>query len=143
VKNVICIDTGIYSIFFSEDCTPRVSELMAKIKKGDLTGHLISPVVSEIFYQICKVYGQDQARSLVSSLLKDYYIEIVDPDRSLLFTAGLLKCQHRTTLSYIDCMAIAYSLKMKIEFHTTEKKLKEIPGNVLQKLKTVKYELPK
>ena len=143
MKNVICIDTGIFSIFFSEDCTPRVSTLMARIKKGDLVGHMISPILSEIFYHVCKVYGQDQARILVSSVLEDYCIEIIDPDKPLLFTAGLLKCQHRTILSYNDCMSIAYSLKMKLEFHTTEKKLKEIPSNVLQKLKTVKYELPK
>jgi len=115
---------------------------MAKIKKGDLTGILVSPVVSEIFYHACKIEGQERARLLLTAIFEDYNIDIIDPDRSLLYTAGLLKCQHQTTLSYIDCLVIAYSLKMKLEFHTTEKKLKEIPGNVLQKLKTVKYELP-
>jgi predicted nucleic acid-binding protein len=143
MKNEICIDSGIFSIFFSNTCTHRVLELMAKVKNGDLTGQLISPLVCEIYYHACKVYGQDQARILLNSTLVDYCIEIIDPDKSLLFMAGLLKCQHRTTLSYNDCLAIAYCLNMKLEFHTTEKKLKEIPGNVLQKLKTVKYELPK
>ena len=40
---------------------------------------------------------------------------------------------------YIDCMGIAISLSKKIPFHTTEKKLKQIPNNVLEKLKVVKY----
>jgi hypothetical protein len=61
---------------------------------------------------------------------------------TILMAAGKMKCQHRTVLSYIDCMSIAHTLKMNIPFHTTEKKLKQIPGNVLQRLKVVKYELP-
>jgi predicted nucleic acid-binding protein len=115
---------------------------MQQLKKGSLLAQVVSPVVSEILYHACTVEGKERAQALVSSLLEDYNIDMISPDRALLFSAGVLRCQHRTALSYIDCMSIAHALKLNIPFHTTEKKLKQIPGNVLQRLKVVKYELP-
>nr|MDO8111780.1 hypothetical protein [Candidatus Sigynarchaeota archaeon] len=96
----------------------------------------------EIYFQSCKVEGQERATLLLNSLLEEYKVDIINPDRRLLFSAGLLKCQYRTALSYIDCLSIAHALRIKLPFHTTEKKLKQIPGNMLQMLNVVKYELP-
>jgi predicted nucleic acid-binding protein len=137
-----CLDTGVFSIFFSKECTTKVSSVMQQLKKGSLHAQVVSPVVSEILYHACTVEGKERAQALVNSLLEDYNIDVISPDRVLLFSAGVLRCQHRNALSYIDCMSIAYVLKMGIPFHTTEKKLKQIPGNILQRLKVVKYELP-
>ena len=104
---------------------------------------MVSPVLTEIIYHSCTVEGKERAQVLVGSLLEDYNIDVISLDRDLLYSAGILRCQHRSVLSYIDCMSIAYALKMNLPFHTTEKKLKQIPGNVLQRLKVVKYELPR
>jgi hypothetical protein len=38
-----------------------------------------------------------------------------------------------------DCMSIAFCLNNGVTFHTTEKNLKKIPHNTLQRLKVVKY----
>lgn len=47
--------------------------------------------------------------------------------------------QHRASLSYIDCISIGYCLNNNTEFHTTEKTLKQIKDNTLDKLKVKKY----
>ena len=142
MTNTACFDAGVFSIFFSKECTAKVSNVMQQIKKGSMLAQVVSPVVSEILYHACTTEGKERAQILVSSLLEDYNINVMTPDRVLLFSAGILRCQLRTALSYIDCMSIAHALKMGIPFHTTEKKLKQIPGHVLQRLKIVKYELP-
>ena len=138
-----CFDTGVFSIFFSKECTPKVTGVMQQLKKGSVVGQVVSPVLTEIIYHSCTVEGKERAQVLVGSLLEDYNIDVISLDRDLLYSAGILRCQHRSVLSYIDCMSIAYALKMNLPFHTTEKKLKQIPGNVLQRLKVVKYELPR
>jgi predicted nucleic acid-binding protein len=143
MTNVACFDTGIFTVFLLKDCPPKVSAVMNRVQKGEIVAQVVAPIVSEVFYQVCKLDGREKAILLVNSLLEQYSIEIINPDRTLLFSAGLLKCQHRTALSYNDCQSIAYCLPRRIPFHTTEKKLKQIPGNVLQKLVIVKYELPK
>ncbi len=137
MKAIACFDTGVFSIFFSKECTAKVSSVMQQLKKGSLYARVVSPVVSEILYHACTIEGKERAQVLVNSLLEDYNIDVISPDKVLLFSAGILRCQHRTTLSYIDCMSIAHALRSSIPFHTTEKKLKQIPGNVLQRLKVV------
>lgn len=79
------------------------------------------------------------ATTQLLSLFHKYSIHKIEMSDDLLIQAGTLKCQHRTTLSYIDCLSIAASLKLKIPFHTTEKLLKNIHQNMLDKLVVVKY----
>ncbi len=75
----------------------------------------------------------------VTSLPAAYAIEIIHVDMRITIRAGQLKCQYQHALSYNDCLSIAYCLETKLEFHTTEKKLKTFPGHVLSQLKVVKY----
>ncbi|NMC04358.1 MAG: type II toxin-antitoxin system VapC family toxin [Candidatus Lokiarchaeota archaeon] len=137
-----CFDTGVLTLYATKDCPARINEVMNKVKKGELEAHVLSPVLSELFFHLCKLSGQEKATIFVNSLLESHQVNVILPDKVLSISAGKLRCQHRSTLSYIDCMSIAHALKVNIPFHTTEKKLKQIPGNVLQRLKVVKYELP-
>jgi predicted nucleic acid-binding protein len=66
-------------------------------------------------------------------------INFIDLDETLILHAGKLRCQHANTLSYNDCITIAFCLREGAELHTTEKLLKQIPHNVLQRLRIVKY----
>ncbi len=137
---VICLDAGILGILFSEDCTPEVTELFRAIKNGSCEARIMKPVLCEVFFHVCKVKGRESAETLLTSFLRKFPIIQVDLDESLLFFTGLLKCQHRDTLSYIDCMSIAYCLQNHATFHTTEKTIKNIPHNTLQRLTIVKYQ---
>jgi len=133
------LDAGIVALFLAKDCPLKIKELMEKIKSGSVEGHVLAPVLIESFFQICKLDGIDDAKVAINSFLKQYPLHVGTQDTSLVISAGVLKCQHRTSLSYIDCMSIAYCLNNKFTFHTTEKKLQKIPGNTLQKMKIVKY----
>nr|MDO8087677.1 PIN domain-containing protein [Candidatus Sigynarchaeum springense] len=137
-----CFDTGVITLYATRDCPARINEVMNKVKKQELEAHVLSPVLSEVFYHLCKLSGVEKATIFVNSFLETHQVEVIVPDKVLSISAGKLRCQYRTSLSYIDCMSIAHVLKMGIPFHTTEKKLKQIPGNVLQRLKVVKYDLP-
>jgi len=81
--------------------------------------------------------GKANAETIIATFLKTYPIKIVNLNQSLIFKAGILKCQHRAELSYNDCYAIAFSLNKKITFHTTEKSLSKILPTL--KLKTYKF----
>ena len=134
-----CLDTGVVHLFLTKNCPGMVINLMNRIKSGKTRACIVSPVISELFYHLCKVDGKEDAKIAVNSFLEQYPVHYIDLDKSMMLSTGVLKCQHRARLSYIDCMSIAYCLKNKVPFHTTEKKIKTIPQNTLKRLKVVKY----
>ena len=135
----ICIDSGVLGIFFSSNPSEKVKNLMQMILNHEIVAFLPKPVMIEAFFNICKIRGKEIARITTTNFLQKYPVKLVEFDNSLLTSAGQLKCQHRSSLSYIDCMGIALAMTNKIEFHTTEKNLKKIPNNVLSKLKITTY----
>jgi predicted nucleic acid-binding protein len=134
-----CLDAGILSIFFSKDCTSEVEALMENILAKKIEAFIVKPILSEVFFHLCQLRGKEEANQKILSFIKKYTPFLVDMNESLIIETGLLKCQHHTTLSYNDCMSIGYCLNEKIAFHTTEKLLKKIPHNTLQKLKVISY----
>lgn len=140
MKN-ICLDTGFFSIFYEEKSKDKqkVMKLMEKIKSGEIIAHVLKPVFSELFYHLCLIQGKDFATSQIVSLINTYPLRQISLDLELIVTTGQIKCQDRKNLSYIDCMSIAYCLIKKIQFHTTEKLIKNIPTPTLNKLKIVTY----
>jgi predicted nucleic acid-binding protein len=139
MANKAYLDAGILTLFLAKNCPPKIKALMGDIKAGTIEGHVLAPVLVETFFHICKLDGIDEAKVSINSLLKEHPLHVGEQDTSLVVSAGVLKCQHKDTLSYIDCLSIAYCLNNKCTFHTTEKKLKKIPGNSLLRLHTVKY----
>src|SRR5271157_1820003 len=135
-----CVDTGILGIFFSKDCTSKVTTLVNQAVNGMVEMHVLKPVLCEAFYHVCKVEGKDLSSRRIATLIHEYPIIQVDLDESLIQLTGTLKCQHRESLSYIDCMSIAYCLNNRISFHTTEKTLKRILPETKRKLKIVAYD---
>ncbi|MHA1518941.1 MAG: type II toxin-antitoxin system VapC family toxin [Promethearchaeota archaeon] len=137
----VCLDTGIFGIYFGKDIPDRKKIL--KILEGSITKeyeiHVLRPVLSEVFYHLCLNKGQSFARSKIISLKFVYPIKQISLDDDLIAKTGQLKCQNRKNLSYIDCMSISYCLLNKIPFHTTEKKIKQIPNPLLNRLKIVRY----
>jgi len=137
--NEICLDTGVISIFFSNNPTNQVKNLMKEIQNHKISAYLPKPVLIEAFFHVCRNDGKENARITLVNFLEKYPLNLIEFDRNLIIHAGQLKCQHRNTLSYIDCMGLVIALNRKIPFHTTEKTLKKIPNNVLEKLKVIKY----
>ena len=103
---------------------------MKEIKERKIEAYIVIPIMTEVFYHICKLNGKIAAESTVASFLSLYPIKIVQLNKSLIIKAGYLKCKHHQLLSYNDCFAIAYALNKKITFHTTEKELKKLFPNL-------------
>ena len=135
----ICLDAGILSLFFSKNVPPKVNLLMESIKTKKIECFILKPVLCEVFFHICQLRGRDEANEKIISFIRKYTPNLVELDESLILETGYLKCHHRTTLSYIDCMSIGFCLNEKLPFYTTEKNLKNIPNSLLSKLKVVKY----
>jgi hypothetical protein len=134
-----CIDAGVLGLFLSENCTRQVEMLMDEIKNRTIQAHVVNPVISEVFFHQCTTRGALEATVQLKNLLDNYPIELVELNQELFFSAGKLRCQHASTLSYIDYMSIAYCLHSGAAFHTTEKTIKQIPHNTLARLRVVKY----
>jgi len=126
MKKKACIDTGIITQLYSKEPPNSILHFMNSIKAGKIEAYVLSPIIVEAFYHICKLKGKVNAETTIATFLKTYPIKIVNLNQSLIFKAGILKCQHRAELSYNDCYAIALSLNKKITFHTTEKRLRKI-----------------
>lgn len=135
----ICLDTGVLGLFFVEPKTVQMTHLIESINNKLIQGYIVPPVITEVFYHLCRQFGKDSATTQIVGLLRKYAIKRIELVDDILIQAGLLKCQHNSTLSYIDCLSIASCIKLKIPFHTTEKLIKLIPQNTLDKLKVIKY----
>ena len=137
MKNIACLDTGIITYLYSKEPPKSILHFMDSIKARKIEAYVLSPIIVEAFYHICKLKGKANAETMIATFLKTYPIKIVNLNQSLIFKAGILKCQHRAELSYNDCYALAFSLNKKITFHTTEKSLSKILPTL--KLKTYKF----
>ncbi len=135
----ICLDAGVLGIYFSSQRTSEVKGLMDSISAGKLGAYMLKHVLVEVHFHLCKDQGITEANTQIINFQTQYPVSLVDLDDSLILHAGKLKCQHVGTLSYIDCMTIAFCLRENAELHTTEKLLKQIPNNTLQRLRFVKY----
>ncbi|MBY8983596.1 MAG: PIN domain-containing protein [Candidatus Lokiarchaeota archaeon] len=134
-KNDICLDTGMITLLYSKDTPQTILQLFSKIKESTIEAHILSPLIAEAFYHICKLSGKVAAETILATFLNNYPIKLVNLNQSLMIKAGLLKCQHANNLSYNDCFAIAYALNKKLTLHTTEKTF----GTIFPTLKLKTY----
>jgi len=139
MKQSACLDAGVLSIFFSSDCTQDVEALMKSIKEKEVHAFILRPILIESYYHICRIKGNEIARITITSFIKEYPVNLTDITEDLIFSAGKLKCQNGNTLSYNDCLSIAFCLNNKVEFHTTEKNLKKNTYHILKRLKIKTY----
>ena len=129
----ICLDTGLLTLFYSKNPPNTIIELMNQIKQKKIRAYIVWPVLIEVYKHLCILKGKTYAESTITSLINNYPVSVINLDISLILKAGALKCQHRTTLSYNDCIIIAYSLNKKLVLHTTEKDLPKIPNLTIKK----------
>ena len=138
-KSSVCLDTGIIVLFAGKNPSEKIIQLFNAIRKKEKTAFAMKTTIVEVLNHLCILQGKSLAIIRLTELLEEYPIIQVGLNDQLINQAGILKCQHRTTLSYNDCISIAFCLIESIYFHTTEKKLKKIPHNTLNRLQIVKY----
>ena len=126
----ICLDTGLITLLYSKDTPQPIKQLFNNIKEKKIEAHVLSPIIAEAFYHICKIEGKVAAETKIATFLNTYPVKLVNLNQSLIIKAGLLKYQRSKILSYNDCFALAYALNKKLTFHTTEKELKQILPNL-------------
>lgn len=134
---IICLDTGMITLLYSKDTPQPILQLFKNIRDERIEAHVLSPLMAESFYHICKLSGKVAAETILATFLNTYPIKLVNLNQSLIIKAGLLKCQHAKILSYNDCFAIAYALNKRLAFHTTEKRIGKIFPTL--KLKTYSF----
>ncbi|MGQ4875850.1 MAG: type II toxin-antitoxin system VapC family toxin [Promethearchaeia archaeon] len=130
MSNNACLDTGVITQYYAKDVPPEIKKLMNSIKSGKIRAHVLTPILVEVYYNICKLKGKEVAQNQIASFFYEIPFKLVSLDKSLILKAGILKCQYRKQLSYNDCYAIAYALNNNMTFHTTEKELKKILPNL-------------
>ncbi|MHA1674270.1 MAG: PIN domain-containing protein [Promethearchaeota archaeon] len=139
-KSRICLDTGVIVLFTGKDVNDKIIRLFNAIRSKKITAFAMKTTILEVLNHLCILQGKSLALTRLVELLEEYPIIQVGLNDQIINQAGILKCQHRTTLSYNDCISIAYCLIENMSFHTTEKKLKKIPHNTLNNLRVVKYD---
>lgn len=141
MKQKACTDTSIISLYLSKstDDNDKIIQFFNQVRNNKVELHILNPILIEVFYQLCKLEGKEQTQIILASFEKEIPMKRIKLTDSLINAAGIIKCQHRSHLSYNDSLIIAYCLTYHIPMHTTEKKIKQIPQNTLDRLKIVKY----
>ncbi len=52
-----CLDTGDIMAFYSKNPSPDVVRLKTEIKKGEIEGHVLRPILVEVYSHLCKLQG--------------------------------------------------------------------------------------
>jgi len=138
-KSGVCLDTGVIMLFTGKDPDDKIIKLFNEIKKKEKIAYMMKTTIIEVLNHLCILQGKTLALLRLTELLEKYPITQIELNNQIIYQAGILKCQHRTSLSYNDCVSIAFCLIENIYFHTTEKKIKKIPHNALNRLQIVKY----
>lgn len=134
MKEKACLDTGVITLFYTKDVSPKIERLIEDIQKEKIEALVARPVIIECYFHLCKNKGNLFAETCLNNFQSDIPHTLMDLNRALEFKAGALKCQYRDSLSYIDCATIALALQKNAILHTTEKELPDIP-----RLKVKKY----
>ena len=130
----ITLDPGPITLLLMNDSPKKIKNIFTKIKNKSISAYVAQPVLIEVYKHLCIAKGKNFAQSGIIKIMDEYPLKIVEMDKSLIIKAGSLKCSYRTKLSYTDCVVIAFGLLNKLEIHTTEKNIPEIP-----KLKLILY----
>ncbi len=136
----IYLDSGVIMLNFSSDPIEKIKIIFSRIRNEEVKAFVLEPTLEEIAFHLCVYYGKEKVETYIASFLYDYNIQVVKPQIQLIQKAGILKCQYRSVLSYFDALMIEFSLQNKLEFHTTEKKLrKKFPSKIVNQLKIITY----
>jgi len=139
--NGVCLDTGVIHIYFSDNLgeKERVKTLLNEGKNHKIELWMAQPSIVELFYQIGKKIGIENARNCILSLFNIFPINWISLENQLLMKAGEIKCRNPTIFSYNDCIMIGFCLLKKKIWHTTEKKKKNIEELLNKRLQIVSY----
>ena len=101
MKKKACIDTGIITQLYSKEPPNSILHFMNSIKAGKIEAYVLSPIIVEAFYHICKLKGKVNAETTIATFLKTYPIKIVNLNQSLIFKAGILKFKHPPLVDWV------------------------------------------
>lgn len=123
MKNTIFLDTGVISLYYSNN--KELSQDLDLKKKKNYAFITSEVNYIELYNHICRERGRINAQVIMENIRRGNLIEFIPVKKSLSILAGELKCQY-TFLSFVDSIVIAESLSRKIRLYTTETRFKEI-----------------
>jgi predicted nucleic acid-binding protein len=140
MKSRIVLDTGPITLYYSKKPPFEIDNLMQTIKNGEVEAEVTSSVLVEFVNQICISKGREKAAQSLESFTAEVPVNVIQLDNDLIYKAGLLKCQFRGELSYIDCISITLAQRDHAILQTTEKELEPLH---IPNLRVKKYHFKK
>jgi len=61
MKKKVCLDTGIITQLYSKKPPKSILQFMDSVKAGNIDAFVLSPIIVEAFYHICKLNGKANA----------------------------------------------------------------------------------
>jgi len=121
----LVVDTGVWIEYFSE--TTLGKKFKEKILEEDISLFISEPVVSELYYVICRQNGNEEAKKDIEAVLE--VVEVIE-GRDIQILAGKYKCERAISLS--DCFTISVSKNLSLP--ALFKKEKEIDYEINKKV---------
>jgi ribonuclease VapC len=124
VKNKFVFDSyALFSYFQEERGADRVGEILRAVDAGKSEVFLSTINWGEIFYCVRRRKGERAGEGILV-ILDQLPIELVDPDRDLVYRAVRLKSEF--ALSYADCFAAALAEREKATLVSGDKEFEPL-----------------
>ncbi len=101
----------------------KVKSLMIACRDRSADGYMSQINLGEVYYKTIRTVGMEKAKHFLEYFLR-LPIQIVLPDRELIWKASEIKAEH--SISYADCFAAATALKYEAAVITGDPEFKKI-----------------
>ena len=92
------LDTGVISLYLTQDITEEIKTLFSKIKSGTIEAYCVKPILTEVFYHLCQKRGLESAKAIFFAFLTQTPLIKIDLTEDLIARAGTLKYQCKDRL---------------------------------------------
>jgi len=127
VKNIVLDSVALIAFLRQEKGYLKVKKLLKKAKIGEVKLFLCWLNLGEIYYQVWRKRGQEDAQKTLS-LIKKLPIELVSVSNELVLQAAEIKAQFPIALA--DCFVVALAKEIKAPILTADSEFKKLKNEV-------------
>jgi predicted nucleic acid-binding protein len=109
---------------------PVVDALLESASRGDIEAYMNMINAGEVYYQLARRRGMDQAEEFLEDLDSSLPIKTIVPSRALIIKAAQTKSKY--PVSYADAFAVETAVGLSAALVTGDPELRAIPGLKLE-----------
>jgi ribonuclease VapC len=109
MKGFVLDSYALIAYFEDEQGADKVEQILEQSERDKI--NLVMTIINwgEVYYSIYRSKGEEKAEECLL-VIEQFFIELVEADRELVYQAARLKANHSTAIG--DCFAASVAIKM-------------------------------